>query len=129
MVMVLYIQSSVHSSIFDHQRAPVAQPWLSKFKQLLQSFLSVLHCSRCALMPLTMRSVRKKQHINNKISFYLIQRFIKIDRGIICLWSPPKWTLNAFEMIIGSTSVQTSGWVCKCVCFRWGSKGLVCMVG
>lgn len=57
--LVISTQSSIHSSIFNHQRAPVPQLWLSEIKQLLQSFLSVLHCSRCVLMPLIMRSVRK----------------------------------------------------------------------
>ncbi len=62
-------------------------------------------------------TICRKKHKNlNVISSYLVQEFIKIDRGIICLcFFFLKWTLNAFEMIIRSTSVQTSGWAYKCV--------------
>lgn len=57
-------------------------------------------------------AICQKNHEScNEISIYLVQGFIKIDRGIICLWILFKWTLNAFEMIIGNTSVQTSQWV------------------
>lgn len=59
---------------------------------------------------------QKNHESRNEISIYLVQGFIKIDRGIICLWILLKWTLNTFEMIIGSTSVQTSG----CMCWRGG---------
>lgn len=57
----------------------------------------------------------------NEIIIYLVQRFIKIDRGIICLWSLLKWTLNTFERLLEVLS--SDKWVGELVCVFWGVEG------